>query len=83
MSKESGELPRDSGFGQDDLTCDGSIRIIDSDAIAAGPGGAPHFARVSAWAPDMRYHPGAINQREAEAFVAATDAIFRWADGRL
>lgn len=43
----------------------------------------PPFARVNTWSTDMRYAPGTIVAREAQAFVDAAAAIITWADGRL
>jgi len=43
----------------------------------------PHFARVNSWSTDMRYAPGTIAAREAQAFVDSAAEIILWADGRL
>ena len=43
----------------------------------------PHFARVNSWSTDMRYVPGTLAAREAQAFVDSVTAIITWADGRL
>jgi len=47
------------------------------------PSVVPHFARVNSWSTDMRYAPGTIAAREAQAFVDSAAEILLWADGRL
>lgn len=42
----------------------------------------PHFARTNAWSTDMRYSPGTVELREAEAFLDSAIEIIKWADGR-
>jgi HEPN domain-containing protein len=42
-----------------------------------------HFTRVNSWSTDMRYVPGTITLREAQAFIDAATAILVWADGWL
>jgi hypothetical protein len=47
------------------------------------PSVGPHFTRVNSWSTDMRYIPGTIALREAQAFVDAATELLVWADGRL
>jgi deoxyinosine 3'endonuclease (endonuclease V) len=47
------------------------------------PSVVPHFTRVNSWSTDMRYIPGTIALREAQAFVDAATELLVWADGRL
>lgn len=41
------------------------------------------FTLVSAWSTDLRYLPRTLTLREADAFLAASERILRWADGRF
>jgi hypothetical protein len=41
------------------------------------------FTLVQAWSTDMRYMPQTWKAGDADAFLAASEAIIRWADGRL
>jgi len=41
------------------------------------------FTLVNDWSTDMRYLPRTLKVDEAEGFLAATENIIRWADGRL
>jgi len=41
------------------------------------------LVRVSSWSTDMRYVPGTIRKREAQAFLDAAAAVIAWADGRI
>ena len=42
-----------------------------------------HFSTVSSWRTEFRYETEAIKLKEAEAFLAASEAIVKWADGRM
>jgi len=42
-----------------------------------------HFIQVDVWSTDLRYTAGTVKVDEAEAFLASSVAIIRWADGRL
>jgi hypothetical protein len=41
------------------------------------------FVTVSTWGTDLRYETGSIKLKEAEAFLAAAEAILAWADRRM
>jgi hypothetical protein len=41
------------------------------------------FVVVEDWGTEMRYNPRAIPPDEVEAFLAASETILKWADGRL
>jgi HEPN domain-containing protein len=41
------------------------------------------FTLVSDWSTDLRYLPRTLKADEAEGFLAAAEAIMRWADGRI
>jgi HEPN domain-containing protein len=41
------------------------------------------FTLVNDWSTDLRYTPRTLKEDEAEAFLAAAEAIVHWADGRL
>ncbi len=41
------------------------------------------FTLVNEWSTEMRYLPRTLRADEAEGFLAATETIIRWADGRL
>ena len=56
---------------------------VDKGGAKLPPSVVPHFARVNSWSTDMRYAPGTIAVREAQAFVDSATAILTWADGRL
>lgn len=54
-------------------------------AIRARSGGLPRdvtaeFVYVLTWDPDLRYEPGPVDPGKAERFVAAAEAIVKWAD---
>lgn len=38
---------------------------------------------VGSWSTDLRYEPGPGDRGDAEAFLAATAVILKWADGRM
>jgi HEPN domain-containing protein len=42
-----------------------------------------NFTTVSTWATDLRYETGTIKRKEAEVFLAAAEAIVKWADRRI
>lgn len=44
---------------------------------------AKAFALVNTWDTELRYRPGMLSPREADAFLLAVEAILVWADGRL
>lgn len=44
---------------------------------------AGQFALVTSWSTDLRYSPAELRRPDAVTFLAAADAILRWADGRL
>lgn len=56
---------------------------VDKGGAKIPPPVVPHFARVNSWSTDMRYTPGTIAVREAQAFVDSATEILTWADGRL
>jgi hypothetical protein len=41
------------------------------------------FTIVNTWSTDFRYQTGVVEQRDADAFLAAAESIITWADGRL
>jgi hypothetical protein len=41
------------------------------------------FTLVNDWSTELRYTPRTLKGAEAEAFLAAAEAIITWADGRL
>ncbi len=41
------------------------------------------FLRVRVWSSELRYEPGLLKTREAEAFLRAASAVIKWAEGRL
>src|SRR5439155_21670929 len=47
------------------------------------PSVVPHFARVNSSSTSLRYAPGTVAAREAQAFVDSAAEIIFWADGRL
>jgi HEPN domain-containing protein len=51
--------------------------------VALPAGISRHLAKVTWWATDLRYSPGAIKRRDAVAFLDATEQILGWAKGRL
>lgn len=42
-----------------------------------------HVSLLSSWSTDLRYEPGPGDRDDAEAFLAAADAILTWANGRM
>lgn len=44
---------------------------------------ACHLSLVRSWSTDLRYEPGPGDREDAEAFLAATASILKWADGRM
>jgi hypothetical protein len=42
-----------------------------------------HFTLVNDWSTDLRYVPGTVRPKDAEAFMKSTEAIIQWADARL
>ena len=58
------------------------------DQIVARSGRLPanearHLSLLSSWSTDLRYEPGPGDREDAEAFLAATASILKWADGRI
>jgi hypothetical protein len=44
---------------------------------------ARNFALVNTWTTELRYNPGTVKRRQAQAFLKAAEIILHWADGRL
>lgn len=44
---------------------------------------ARQVSLVRSWSTDLRYEPGPGDPEDAEAFLAAANAILTWADGRM
>jgi hypothetical protein len=44
---------------------------------------AKHLTIVNDWSTDLRYSPGIAKAKEAQAFLNSSDAIIKWADGRI
>ncbi len=42
-----------------------------------------HFTLVNDWSTDLRYTPRTVREHDAEAFLASSIAIIKWADGRI
>ena len=42
-----------------------------------------HFTLVNDWSTDLRYTPRTVRGHDAEAFLASSIAIIKWADGRI